>query len=91
MYLTVSCVTFAGNVAMYACDAICKQRQDNLSITDSSFDTHSSYLKPKKYFGGEIIHTIRELTMRRIRIRSIDAFSEENFLTVQISSEKVLK
>ena len=46
MYLTVSCVTFAGNVAMYAGDAICKQSQDNLSITDSSFDTHSSYSKP---------------------------------------------
>ena len=91
MYLTVSCVTFAGNVAMYAGGAICKQGQGNLSITDSSFDMHSSYLNPKKYFGGEIIYTIGELTMRRIRIRGIDAFSEENSLIVQISRRESIK
>ena len=89
--MTVSCVTFAGNVAMVAGGAICKQDQGNLSITDSSFDTYSPYSKQKKYFGGEIIYNFGELAMRRIRIRSIDNFSEENSLIVQISRQESIK
>ena len=89
--MTVSCVTFAGNVAMFAGGAICKQSQGNLSITDSSFDTLSPYLYNKNYFGGEVIYTTGELTMRRIRIRSIDKCSKENSLIVHMSRREIIK
>ena len=83
--MIVSFVKFAGNLAIIAGGAICKHGQGNLSITDSSFDTLSPYLHKKNYFGGEIVYTSGELTMKRIIIRSIDDFSKENSLIIHMS------
>ena len=76
---------------MFAGGAICKQSQGILSITGSSFHTLSPYLFNKNYLGGEVIYTTGELTMRRIRIRSIDDFSKENSLIVHMSRREIIK
>ena len=76
---------------MYAGGAICKPTQGNLSITDSSFDTLSPYSQKKNYFGGEIIYSSGELTMKRSRIRSIDDFSQYNSLIIHMSRRETIK
>ena len=76
---------------MFAGGAICKRSQGNLSITDSSFDMLSPYLQKKIYFGGEIIYSAGELTMRRNRIRSMDNLNEDNSLIIHMSRQEKIK
>ena len=83
--MTVSYVTFTGNWAKFGGGAIWKSVQGKLSITDSLFDTPSPCLHRKNYSGGEVIYSDGELTMSRTRIRSIDDFSEEKSLILQMS------
>ena len=75
---------------MFAGGAICKPTHGKLLITDSSFDTRSPYLYDKNYFGGEIIYSSGELTMKRTRIRSIDHFSEDNSLIIHMSRQTTI-
>ena len=91
MRFAIAYLTFTGNLATFAGGAICKPTQGNLLITDSSFDTLSPYLQNKNYVGGEIIYSSGELTMRRIRIRSIDDFSKDNSLIIHMSKREAIK
>ena len=77
---------------MVAGGAICKKRTfGNLTITDSSFKTTSEYLHGKHYLGGEILYSQGRISMRGIRIRSMDDFSEYNSLIIHRSKQGTIE
>ena len=79
-------------MAKIAGGAICKNRiAGNLSITDSSFKTVSKYFHGKHYLGGDILYSQGRLSMRRIRIRSMDHFNEGNSLIIHMSEQGTIE